>query len=187
MMYRTQSLKRYLDDLSAKIPAPGGGSSAAVCAAMAAALQSMVIRFTLGKPQYAKHQKQLQKLLRCVEKLRQELLILVDDDVTAYKSKNMNKALQVPLKVCQLSSLGMSLCPVLAHKGNRNILSDCLIAAVLFEAAFTSAAATVKVNLPYIQDKRVSLRTRNYIATTAGKVRRLRTNVEATIGRTLAR
>lgn len=48
MKYKTQSLEKYLNDLSAKLSAPGGGSAAALNAALGASLISMVINFTLG-------------------------------------------------------------------------------------------------------------------------------------------
>lgn len=49
-MYCNKTLRGYLDDLAAKLPAPGGGSAAALTASEAAALISMVINFTIGKP-----------------------------------------------------------------------------------------------------------------------------------------
>ena len=61
-MYVNKSLKKYLDDLTAKLPAPGGGSAAALVAALGAALIGMVINFTLGKPKYARYQMELTKI-----------------------------------------------------------------------------------------------------------------------------
>ncbi|MDN2498938.1 cyclodeaminase/cyclohydrolase family protein, partial [Nocardia nova] len=40
------TIGRYLDDLAAKIPAPGGGAVAALHAAQGAALVAMVARYT---------------------------------------------------------------------------------------------------------------------------------------------
>ena len=48
-MYNDSSLKQYLNDLAAKLPAPGGGSAAALTAALGASLISMVLNFTIGK------------------------------------------------------------------------------------------------------------------------------------------
>ena len=69
-MYRDSTLKQYLEDLAAKKPAPGGGSAAALTAAMGASLISMVINFTLGKPKYAKYESELKGILEKSEKLR---------------------------------------------------------------------------------------------------------------------
>ena len=52
-MYNEGSLKQYLNDLAAKLPAPGGGSAAALTAALGASLISMVLNFTIGKTKRA--------------------------------------------------------------------------------------------------------------------------------------
>jgi len=62
-MYKDQSLNKYLEDLSAKLPAPGGGSAAALNAALGASLICMVVNFTLGKPKYAKYENELKDIL----------------------------------------------------------------------------------------------------------------------------
>ena len=73
-MYKDSLVKTYLDDLSAKLPAPGGGSAAALSAAMGAGLISMVVNFTLGKPKYAAYENQLKEIIEKSEKLRSEFL-----------------------------------------------------------------------------------------------------------------
>jgi len=88
-MYKDESLEKYLDDLAAKLPAPGGGSAAAMTAAMGVSLISMVVNFTLGKPKYAQYEAELKRILENSEVLRKEFLNLVDLDVAAYKSKNV--------------------------------------------------------------------------------------------------
>ncbi len=101
-MYCDESLKKYLDDLSAKLSAPGGGSAAAVSASMGTALISMVINFTLGKQKYSQYEIELKEMLIKSEKLRVEFIDLVDQDVLAYNSKDVHQALEVPLKVARL-------------------------------------------------------------------------------------
>ncbi|MCX5703048.1 MAG: cyclodeaminase/cyclohydrolase family protein, partial [Candidatus Omnitrophica bacterium] len=123
MSYKEESLKKYLDDLAARLPAPGGGSAAALTAAMGAALISMVVNFTLGKPKYARYEEELGGILEKSEKLREEFLNLVDLDVTAYKSKDIRSALNVPLMVARLCFEGARLCPGLIKKGNINLIS----------------------------------------------------------------
>jgi len=129
-MYKNRAIKVYLNDLAARLPAPGGGSACALNAAMAAALLSMVINFTLGKPKYAQHEKELKDILRKSESLRAEFLNLVDLDVTAYKSKNLRDALNIPFMVARLSFEGIKLCPALVKKGNLNLISDVAVAAI---------------------------------------------------------
>jgi formiminotetrahydrofolate cyclodeaminase len=155
-MYKDQAIKIYLDDLAARLPAPGGGSASALDAAMAAALISMVVNFTLGKPKYAKHEKELKEILHQSEILRKEFLNLVDLDVEAYKSKNIRDALNIPFMVARLSFEGIKLCPVLVKKGNSNLIADLALAAIFFEASFTSACFNVEVNLKSLGDKELA-------------------------------
>jgi len=155
-MYKDQAIKVYLDDLAARLPAPGGGSASAFNAAMAAALISMVVNFTLGKPKYKRYEKELKEILNKSESLRKEFLNLVDLDVTAYKSKNMRDALNIPFMVARLSFEGIKLCPALIKKGNINLITDVAAATILFEGAFASAVLNVGINLKSLGDKKLA-------------------------------
>ena len=152
-MYYNQSLKKYLDDLAARLPAPGGGSGAALVAGLGSALISMVINFSLGKPKYAKYNKDLTKWLSISERIRRRLLRLVDLDVAAFKSKDINKALGVPLEVARLCLEAIRLCPPLVKKGNINLISDVAVAAIMLEAGFSSALFNVRINLKYLKNR----------------------------------
>lgn len=156
MSYKEESLKKYLEDLAAKLPAPGGGSAAALTAAMGVSLVSMVVNFTLGKPKYAQYENELRAILEKSEKLREEFLNLVDLDVVAYKSKNIRDALDVPFMVCRLCLEGIKLCPPLIKKGNKNLISDVAVAAIFLESAFSSACFNVEINLKSLNDKKLT-------------------------------
>ena len=153
-MYKNKSVKKYLDDLAARLPAPGGGSAAALTAGLGVALIGMVINFTLGKPKYARYHAELARMLSMSERIRKRFLELTDLDVTAFKSKDINKALSVPLEVSRLCFKALRLCPPLIKKGNINLISDVAVAAVLLEAGFSSALFNVRINLKYLKDKR---------------------------------
>ncbi len=155
-MYCNKSLKKYLDDLAAKLPAPGGGSAAALTAACGASLISMVINFTLGKQKYAAYENELKLILEKSEKLRDDFLGLVDKDVVAYKSNNIRDALNVPFMICRLCFEAMKLCLPLIKKSNPRLISDVAVAAVLLESAFTSAYCNVKINLKSLDDRKLS-------------------------------
>ncbi|MFH1198562.1 MAG: cyclodeaminase/cyclohydrolase family protein, partial [Candidatus Omnitrophota bacterium] len=101
MAYKSASLEKYLNDLAARSPAPGGGSAAAFNAAMGAALISMVVNFTIGKPKYEAFEEGLKNILVQSEKLRIEFLNLVDLDIVAYKSKNIRDAIDVPFMLAR--------------------------------------------------------------------------------------
>ncbi|MFC1704233.1 cyclodeaminase/cyclohydrolase family protein [Candidatus Omnitrophota bacterium] len=166
MIYRTRSIARYCRDLAAKKPAPGGGSAAALNAAVGVALLSMVANFTVGKEKYKQHEKTMKKILKMTEKIMKKLLELVDLDVITYTrvarnkkkshalyQRSLKQATQVPLTITQLSLQALKLCPILAKKGNKYLLSDVHVADATLRAAVKSAAINVRINLPYIKDK----------------------------------
>ncbi len=181
-MYKNQSLKKYLDDLAAKLPAPGGGSAAAFSAALGAALISMVVNFTLGKPKYAEYEKELRETLHKSEKLREDFLRLTDLDIIAYQSKNTRDALNTPFMVARLCFEGMKLCPALIKKGNVNLISDVAVAAALLEGAFTSAYFNVEINLKNLNDRKLAQAIRKELNQKGRLVRKIRLATEEKVG-----
>jgi methenyltetrahydrofolate cyclohydrolase len=183
MKYKTQSLAKYLNDLAARLPAPGGGSAAALNAAMAASLVSMVVNFTLGKPRYAVFQKELKAILGNSEKLRKQFLDLVDLDVSAYQSKNVRKALAVPLKLARLCCQAAKLCPPLVAKGNANLISDVAVAIVFLESAFEAASFNVEINLKQLADTKLTKKIRQELNQMHKIILKLRKNTEDGVGK----
>jgi formiminotetrahydrofolate cyclodeaminase len=183
--YQNQSLKKYLDDLAAKVPAPGGGSAAAMTAAMGAALLNMVVHFTLGKPRYAKYEGRLKKILEDSHKLQQEFLSLVDLDVVAYQSKDLRKALDVPFSLCRLCFEAAKLAPELAVKGNSNLVSDVGVAVVLFEAAFACGLWNVEANLSILKDTRLSALIRRELLHKQSAIKKIRLQTEVKVGKVI--
>ncbi|MYW72045.1 formimidoyltetrahydrofolate cyclodeaminase, partial [Pseudonocardia sp. SID8383] len=73
----------FLDSLAARAPAPGGGATAALHAAQAAALISMVARYTSG-PAYADDADLVSRILEDAEADRAVALALADADADAF-------------------------------------------------------------------------------------------------------
>lgn len=183
MNYKTQSLTKYLNDLSAKLAAPGGGSAAAMNAAMGAALISMVINFTLGKQKYSKYEAELKGILRKSEKLKEDFLNLVDLDVLAYKSGDSRKAMDVPLMLARLCYEGMQILEPLANKTNLNLISDTLIGAIFLESAFSAACFNVQVNLKVLNDNKLTGVVNKELYLKAKSVKQIRAKMEERIGK----
>lgn len=182
-MYCDKTLKEYLNDLAARSPAPGGGSAAALTAALGASLISMVVNFTLGKPKYAKFQDMLKVTLGKSEKLRAEFLRLVDLDAQAYSSKNIRDALNIPLMVARLCFEGIKLLPPLVKGGNVNLISDVAVAAGLLEAAFTSAAFNVAINLKSLGDEKLTCNIEKELGRKEKMARKIRIDMEDKVGK----
>ena len=80
---RTDTVENFVQSLAAKVPAPGGGATAALHAAQAAALVAMVARYSEG-PRFAEHAELVQKIRDTADRLRDEALTLAEDDVAAF-------------------------------------------------------------------------------------------------------
>lgn len=182
MAYKNASLEKYLNDLAARLPVPGGGSAAAVNAAMGAALISMVANFTIGKPKYAVFEKSLKDILIKSEKLRKEFLNLADLDVVAYKSKNIRDAIDIPFMLARLCFEGAKLAPALIRKGNVNLISDVAVAIIFLESAFTSACFNVEINLKTFGDKKFAAQVRKELNHKEKVIKKIRLKMEARIG-----
>jgi len=146
----------------------------------------MVVEFTLGKQKYAKYYDRLTLILTQSEKLRRQLLDLVDLDVEAFKSKNIKKCLNVPLKTLELCVAAIRLCPDLIKMGNSHLLSDVAVAAILIEAGFSSAYFNVIINLKYMKDQNLTKKLRARIRRNSKTVLRIRQQTEAKIGDIIA-
>jgi formiminotetrahydrofolate cyclodeaminase len=174
--YRRQRLEKYLDDLAAKLPAPGGGSVVALVGALGIALLSMVSNFTLGKEDYRQSEEEIDKILQKSEDLRDRLTELVDEDIRVYSrvsyayrlpgktdkekevrsqaiEKACKQALIVPLEVARSCREGLDLARRLVEIGNVKLVSDVGVAAGLLEAALKGAELNVKINLKVIKDR----------------------------------
>ena len=156
-MYVKEPIETYLNDLAACKSAPGGGSAAALNAAIGAALMSMAANYTDG----------VQGILKKTEDARKRLQVLIDADIEAYGklSKAMKErkdpvkldafykeASKPPYEVCKISAECLKLCEELAGRCNKNLITDVAIAAICLEGAFFAAKYNVYINLRHIKD-----------------------------------
>jgi len=167
-MYINGSVREYLKDLAGRKPAPGGGSAAALSAAIGVSLMSMVANYTIGNPRYKNSEQKVSAILEKSERFRAKLEGLIDKDVDAYNelSKGMKEAAKdsakldslykgaagVPFEICKIAAECLKICDELADCGNKNLVTDTAIAAILLEGAFFSAKFNVYINLKYMGD-----------------------------------
>lgn len=157
--FKNATLKEFLDILSKKVPVPGGGSVAALTAANAASLLSMVANYSIDKSSSKRVNARLTKTLEKSEILRKRFLELVDGDAAAYmkvvkarsgtaqqKRAAKKAAAAVPKETAKLCQKALELAPVLVKGGNSNLLSDVEVAVELLFAAYKSAMINVRVN-----------------------------------------
>lgn len=171
-MYIKESVEKYIEDLSAKLPAPGGGSAAAFSSALGIALLEMVANFTVGKEASEDDKKRLEDILPRIKQVRKEAQKYIDEDVAAYKKareayktpkedperrtkiENATKeATQVAVNTAKVSQRAISLGRTLVEIANKNLITDVIIGALLVKSGFDSSLWNVEINLQYIKDK----------------------------------
>ena len=81
---KNSSISDYILALASSAPAPGGGSSAALSGAMAAALVSMVANLTIGREKYAAFEILARDSQARAEILSRELCDCIQKDMDAY-------------------------------------------------------------------------------------------------------
>ena len=174
MKFCEESIKQFLDDLGSDLPAPGGGSVAGLIAALSAALNSMVYSLTVDKKAYlnleayeketiTKFQKESKEFtvrsLELMEEDRANFLKLMDayklpkdteEDKEKRKSEikeNTIKSMEAPLILARESLEFYENLRIMAQYGNKMLLSDLAISAILLHCAIESSIVNVKVNL----------------------------------------
>ncbi len=196
-------LRDLADRLASRDPAPGGGSAAAIAGAMGAALVSMVVELTVGRPEYAEHEAALREIGASAVERQAVLLDLAEADAAAYGSvvtarrmpkqtdperearsaalrDAMLQAAGVPLRTATVASEVLELAERIAPIGNSNAVSDAGVAAQLAAAAVRGALLNVRINLPYLpEDEPLRL-------TAIAEMRRLETSAAASGRATLS-
>ena len=170
------SLANFIDAVAQTNPVPGGGSVAALAAALAAALGEMVAGVSLSKKDQAQHQAQLLSLLEKFNSVRLSLQSAIQRDSDAYagftsalkmpktsdeenklRKEQMQRALQdatlVPMEVAEASAGLLASVRQLEPISNPNLISDLQTAAAMADAAIRGALANVKLNLRSIQNE----------------------------------
>ena len=80
----SSSVREFVDLVSTDAPVPGGGSVAALCGSLAAALTAMVANLTVGKKGYESVSSEMSTLAAQAQSLKDEFLRAVDEDARAF-------------------------------------------------------------------------------------------------------
>jgi glutamate formiminotransferase/formiminotetrahydrofolate cyclodeaminase len=168
-------ITKFIDELASDSPAPGGGSVAALCGALSAALASMVANLTFGKKGYTKHDDVMDEVAVKAQKLKTKLIDYVDKDTEAFNKvmeafglprgteeqqavrnaaiDEANKgAALIPFEVLSLMPDVVKLARIAAEHGNLNLTPDAGVAGLTSALAARGAAYNVRVNLQSLPD-----------------------------------
>jgi len=169
------SIKEFLVKTSSNSPVPGGGSIAALSAAVAASLSEMVARLTIGKDGHDAFEEDMKKIAKDAADYRNKLIKDIDRDSNAYNNviasfklpkateqeqKNRKRAIQEALKNASLVPLDVAkdalkiieLAEKVVRYGNENAVTDGAVAVMMARTAVLSALYNVKINLISIND-----------------------------------
>jgi formiminotetrahydrofolate cyclodeaminase len=168
-------ITEYLEKAAAGTAVPGGGSVAALNAALAAGLSEMVANLTIGKKGYESSEADMRDILHKSTALREKLTAAIDRDAEAYsmvlaafklpkdtdEAKELRslkiqdafkQAALVPLEVARDAAEVMDLTAKAIISGNKNTVTDGAVAAMNARTAVLAALYNVKINLTSIKD-----------------------------------
>ena len=174
-MLKDLTLIEYLEKTASGDATPGGGSIAALCAAAAAGLTEMVANLTVGKKSYQSVEAEMNNIAQKVSEYREKLIRAIDEDPEAYiqvmtafklpkgtqaEIKHRNRAIQDGLKNAALVPMGvaedafqiMGIAEKAITKGNKNAITDGLVAVMTARTAALAALYNVRINLDSITD-----------------------------------
>src|SRR5206468_3292616 len=164
------NLREFCNETLSDSPAPGGGSVAALMGALGASLGGMVANLSAGKRGWDDKLEYFSDWAVKAQKLKDELLFLVDEDTNAFNkvmdafglpkgSEEEKKAraaavesatkyaAEIPLKVMETSGKSYQLLAEMAEKGNPASVSDVGVGALATRACVEGAALNVRINL----------------------------------------
>ena len=171
-----KTIKAFVHETASELPAPGGGSIAAVMGSLAAALATMVANLSAHKREWDDRWEEFSDWAEKGKALHDELLSLVDADTDAFnkvmqtlglpKSSEAERAarhqaiqeatrgaIQVPMRIMQRSHDCFEVIRAMAESGLPASMSDVGVAALAARAGVMGAFLNVKVNVKEIDDQ----------------------------------
>lgn len=166
-----KTLVDYIDAVDSDLPAPGGGSVAALVGALGVSLAKMSAHFSVTKKKFKEADKRKQdKFVLAFKELDyyKDLLIKgVDDDAISYETvtqafktkdqESIQKALKVSTIVAfdmqESSYKALKFVEKLIELGNKYLYSDLISAAILIAACNEMASLNVKANASMLDNQ----------------------------------
>jgi len=175
-VFAKQQIESFVQDLNSAKPMPGGGSAAAICGAMAAALAGMSAHMTVGKKKYAAVEDRMQEIIAEAGTLQAEMLDMAQEDADMYsqvlqtyklpnttteEAEARKQAIEEASKTAVDSSLKVTgacvriikLAYTTVSEGNRMMVTDGSASALLARACQQVAAYNVRINLGGVKEK----------------------------------
>lgn len=175
MIFKDYKIEEFINDLASDSPAPGGGSTAALVGALSGALNSMVYSLTVGKKSFEKLDENKKEELLLFktesENFIKRSIELMEEDRKAFselmngykipkekedREEKIQKltigALMTPLKMSREALKFYENIKFGVTYGNKMLVSDGGVSAILLHSTIESSILNVMVNLKYIND-----------------------------------
>lgn len=172
-----KSVQDFIKTVSARTPAPGGGSVAAAVAAMGSALACMVGQMTYGKRQWERYDSQMRRIIPIVHDTMKELIAVIDSDTYAFNDymaalklpketpeditmrdtameAGLKKAISVPMSLAKCVCKLWEPLKELATIGNFGTKSDLQVGIRCLETGVFGAYYNVIINAEGIKDEK---------------------------------
>jgi len=170
------TLVEFSNATSSKEPVPGGGSIAALCGSLSAALTEMVANLTIGKKKFVEVEEEMKVIRDQASSLKVGLLDDIQKDSEAFTlvmnafslpkdteeakiertkaiQDGLIEASKTPFLIAQKAYDTMGLAAIVVEKGNKNAMTDGLVSIMVARSAVLSALLNVKINLGSIKDE----------------------------------
>jgi len=171
------NLRQFCNETLRDSPAPGGGSVAALMGALGVSLGGMVANLSAGKRGWDDKLHYFSNWAVKAQQLKDELLLLVDEDTAAFNKvmdafalpkdsaeektarsaaiQAANKhAAEIPLRVMQTAFKSYEILMEMAKKGNPASISDVGVGLLAVRACIGGAAMNVRINLAALKDEK---------------------------------
>ncbi|MDQ6713719.1 MAG: cyclodeaminase/cyclohydrolase family protein [Candidatus Dormibacteraeota bacterium] len=175
---RDQTVGDYLQALASTAAVPGGGSAAALGAAMGAALVSMVAKLSAKKAKVDQDREVLTGLVPQFDQLAARLLELSQEDIDAYRvviearksgaqgealARAYQRAADVPLAAATTVVQCLQILPEVSKRAWEMTASDLAVGSQLLETGLAGALGNVAVNLPELKGEAAARIERAYL------------------------
>jgi glutamate formiminotransferase/formiminotetrahydrofolate cyclodeaminase len=170
------SVRQFVESISARTSAPGGGSASAAIAAIGAGLGAMVAKLTYGVRKFEHLDSQMREIIPPLHFAAQDLIPMIDADTNAFNDfmeamrmpqdndeqkkarqeamqEGLKKAINVPLKTMKLGDSAWDAMLGVAEYGNIASKSDIEVGARSLEVGIWGAYKNVLINMPQIKDE----------------------------------
>jgi methenyltetrahydrofolate cyclohydrolase len=205
-----ESFDEYASRLASDAPVPGGGSAAAVVAALGAALVAMVARISAANPKYEAHADAARDVVAESDALRERLTTARQRDERAFAAvisaqrlpkaspeersargvaleAALRAAAEAPLDAAEMALRVLQLADRILRVPNRNLAGDAGCGAEFAFAALAACAYNVRVNHRYMHDAEAIAAQSELLARYEGDAAAILVRVRAIVGAALAR